>query len=83
MSLSDDISKMDALAEGTCFKLFRQHEDLKFVPLSFMQPFLPFSFLIGILRIARNSSKTSGPSASRLFRKQLHTLHFILQNAID
>jgi len=29
MSLSDDISKMDALAEGTCFKLFRQHEDLK------------------------------------------------------
>lgn len=29
MSLSDDISKMDALAEATCFKLFRQHEDLK------------------------------------------------------
>merc|ERR1719199_2427013 len=29
MSLSDDISKMDALAEGTCFKLFRQHEALK------------------------------------------------------
>eukprot|EP00967_Tisochrysis_lutea_P131774 scaffold229337_cov33-Tisochrysis_lutea.AAC.1 len=29
MSLSDDMTKMEALAEATCFKLYRQHMDLK------------------------------------------------------
>ena len=29
MSLSDDMTKMDALAEATCFKLYRQHMELK------------------------------------------------------